>query len=230
MNEREFALEQVNTALPVFREINELYYAANSLNQQAMAVAADEDRYRQKTKKAFKWNFGYEGVGAILGWNVPILVLQVLGMRTPQILAIAGAVAGGFLGHRLKKKLLDKKHQSTNQQIDSMKPQMEQISREIYRVTTENQEQINLMPRDYRYYDAVSFFENALTNGRADSLKEAINLYEEHIHRQNMELNSRQILHQNRMQSEMLANIEQSAQQAAVNTGITATFTILQYL
>ena len=129
-----------------------------------------------------------------------------------------------------RKARIKNKHEQTEAEINTMMPQMESISQEIYRVTTENQEKINLMPRDYRYYDAVAFFESALANGRADSMKEAINLYEETIHRQNMELNGRQMLEQCRMQSAMLANIEQYSKEAAINSGIAATFSVMNYL
>lgn len=111
-----------------------------------------------------------------------------------------------------------------------MTKQYDAISNEIYQLTIQNENILATLPRDYRYYDAVAFFESALANGRADSMKEAINLYEEHIHRMNMELNGRQMLEQSRMQGVMLANIEENSRAAAYNSNMAATFSILNYL
>lgn len=236
MNERELALEKVNLALPVYEKINELYFAANSLNQQAMAARADEERVRQNMNKRHKtdWknmNYGLFFIGFII--LIPLMVaVDATLKKMPFVSALLkiAILVGAVMLYFKRKARIKNKHEQTEAEINTMMPQMESISQEIYRVTTENQEKINLMPRDYRYYDAVAFFESALANGRADSMKEAINLYEETIHRQNMELNGRQMLEQCRMQSAMLANIEQYSKEAAINSGIAATFSVMNYL
>ena len=233
MNEREMALEKVNRALPVFERINELYCAANSLNQQTMTARVDEERFRQNTRR--RANLNYLRTSTVVGLFIVAGLLYLIGRATGYrdfftSIAMIVLIAGGWAGRRVSKKQLQEKHNQTETQIYAMKHQMEQISQDIYRVAMENQELISLMPRDYRYYDAVAFFENALANGRADSMKEAINLYEEYLHRQNMELNSRQVLEQSRMQSAMLSNIEQSSQEAAFNSAIAAGFSVLTYL
>lgn len=236
MNERELALEKVNLALPVYEKINELYFAANSLNQQALAARADEERVRQNINKRHKtdWknmNYGLFFIGFII--LIPLMVaVDATLKKMPFVSALLkiAILVGAVMLYLKRKARIKNKHEQTEAEINTMMPQMESISQEIYRVTTENQEKINLMPRDYRYYDAVAFFESALANGRADSMKEAINLYEETIHRQNMELNGRQMLEQCRMQSAMLANIEQYSKEAAINSGIAATFSVMNYL
>lgn len=236
MNERELALEKVNLALPVYEKINELYFAANSLNQQAMAARADEERVRQNMNKRHKtdWknmNYGLFFIGFII--LIPLMVAVDSTLKKMPFVSVLLKIAilvGAVMLYLKRKARIKNKHEQTEAEINTMMPQMESISQEIYRVTTENQEKINLMPRDYRYYDAVAFFESALANGRADSMKEAINLYEETIHRQNMELNGRQMLEQCRMQSAMLANIEQYSKEAAINSGIAATFSVMNYL
>ena len=236
MNERELALEKVNLALPVYEKINELYFAANSLNQQAMAARADEERVRQNMNKRHKtdWknmNYGLFFIGFII--LIPLMVAVDSTLKKMPFVSVLLKIAilvGAVMLYLKRKARIKNKHEQTEAEINTMMPQMESISQEIYRVTTENQEKINLMPRDYRYYDAVAFFESALANGRADSMKEAINLYEETIHRQNMELNGRQMLEQCRMQSAMLANIEQYSKEAAINSGIAATFFVMNYL
>lgn len=238
MNEREIALGNVTSALPVFEQINELYCAANSLNQQALVMQTDDERFKANNRFGFFRN-SYELIGLCCGFAAVEIPFALLSKIIPDngffqslfmIACLAAGVFGAVKGHQYKVKKVQKNHVSTQKQIDSLAPQMEQISQEIYRVTTENQALIDAMPRDYRYYDAVAFFERALVNGQADSMKEAINLYEEYIHRQNMELHDRQMLAQSQMQSDMLANIERSSHQTAVNSGIAAAFSVLNYL
>lgn len=61
---------------------------------------------------------------------------------------------------------------------------------------------VETIPEDYASVDAVSSFILYIKNQRADSLKEAINLYEEELHRQQMI----------EMQQEQLATLETSVQ------------------
>lgn len=82
--------------------------------------------------------------------------------------------------------------------------------------TKEAQDLLNTIPQDYATYDAVSFFIVALRNERADTLKEAINLYEEELHRralvdmhqQELILDQQQIA----LQQAILTNQQESTQ------------------
>lgn len=78
--------------------------------------------------------------------------------------------------------------------IKSAKKQVRKAIKEEYdcRMTLEeflksNMELLNILPKNYRYPLAANFIAEVLENGRADSLKEAYNLYEEQIHRWKME-------------------------------------------
>ena len=46
---------------------------------------------------------------------------------------------------------------------------------------------LSLLPPKYIYLAAIDYFIDVVTNMRADTIKEAVNLYEEHLHRQRME-------------------------------------------
>lgn len=82
----------------------------------------------------------------------------------------------------------------------------------------------------FRYYDALLFLESTLENGRADSMKEALNLYETHLHQERMEVNSRITLEMNMRQCQMLAGIEESMARVERDANIAATFSILNFL
>ncbi|WP_034444861.1 hypothetical protein [Butyrivibrio sp. AE2032] len=61
------------------------------------------------------------------------------------------------------------------------------------------------LPTKYQYSYAVSSFCSYLQNGRAGSLKDAINLYEEELHRNRMEQMQSQILQQQKYQTSLAA-------------------------
>ena len=54
-----------------------------------------------------------------------------------------------------------------------------------------------LFPRPYAFERILSYF----TNNRASNPKEALNLYEEELHRERMEYNQQQALYQQRLQT-----------------------------
>ncbi len=69
------------------------------------------------------------------------------------------------------------------------------------------QNNINLLdfvPEHYRTNLAVAFMERAVRTGRADTLKEAINLYEEQLHRWNMENYAQQLIDKQSIENEIM--------------------------
>lgn len=64
------------------------------------------------------------------------------------------------------------------------------------------------VPEKYQYYIAVSYIYECLKNGRANSLKEAINLYEEQCYRWKMEASQQQINAKLDQQGRMLNRID----------------------
>lgn len=60
------------------------------------------------------------------------------------------------------------------------------------------------LPDIYRTRLATAYMERTVRTGRADSLKEAMNLYEEQLHRWRLEEQGRQLLQQKEMQTAMI--------------------------
>ena len=234
MDERTAALEQVNQALPVFEQINELYLTANSLNQRNLAI--QDASARDLNGKRLIGMVAGGVMGFWVGVFLHLITSIVLNMFPPLIylmgtFALMGicCLGGVCLGATVGQNLHSKTLADTDSRLTVIRAQIDQISQQIYQITVDNQVYIDPIPRDYRYYDAVAFFERALTNGRADSMKEAINLYEDHLHKQTMEAQGRMLLEQSRQQSAMLASIERSSRETAINTGIAASFTVANY-
>lgn len=87
-----------------------------------------------------------------------------------------GIVLGKFRVESLIKQIND-----VSNKRDQMLQNLEDICKTI------NPEYMHLIPRDYRHIHACQFFYNAFLNGRAMSMQQAVNLYEEELHRSRME-------------------------------------------
>ncbi len=72
-------------------------------------------------------------------------------------------------------------------QIDQAKEEVNNIKIAVQEFAQKNLHLIEFLPMQYRHLQAVSFMFYAVKNGRADTLKEAINLYEEQLHRWKVE-------------------------------------------
>lgn len=234
MNDQELALSNVSAALAVLKEINELYLSASAINQQHM-VREVERRSQKGRFGKLQYRVGF-APALLFVWVLFKLLTKVFEGASEKV---NNSVMGVFLiffivflavVHFKLKKKIDEKYSASPEEDESYQKQLDAISKEIYNTTIANQEIINKLPRDYRYYDAAVYFEKALANGQAESMKEVINLYEEHMHRMAMEENSKIALEQSRRQSAMLADIQNSSRQTAKNSAIAATFSVLNFI
>lgn len=87
--------------------------------------------------------------------------------------------------------------------------------RELETFQKSNCHVLDFLPHRYRNYTATLFLANAVANCRADTLKEAINLYEQQLHQWEMERINQEIVYQNTQIQERLAGIYE--QQADTN-------------
>lgn len=235
MNEKETAVAVVNDALPVFEKINDLYMTASGVMQkQQIAEAAQFDPAKRKGKARLYTIISFFVLDVIFYLYYAILlqiskILPFIGT----IGTIAWFVVAIWIMIRVYRDTLHgtKKELEKNQNAKrSAEQAVQSISNDICKVFRENDEIISRIPRDYRNYDAVSYFEKVFSNQQADSLKEAMNLYDEYAHRQAMELGNARLQNIAQKQSEMLANIERLSAQTERNTRIEAGFTILNFL
>lgn len=235
MSERELALERVNAALPVLKQINELYLTAVNINQKGMAQKVQAERSKTRSVKT------YPVIGAIVAFVLLDIIYRLVVVRIANVLpSLIGSILAivyiifaiivcAVVYQTVKAKVLSSGG-TVSPATPKYRQEIDKISDEIYRLTVANEAVIAQIPRDYRYYDAAAYFEHVLANEQADSMKEAINLFEEYLHRQRLEQNSAILLDQARRQSQMLSNIERSSKETTQNSGIAAAFSILNYL
>lgn len=231
MNELNFS-ESLYNALPVLKEINELYTAANSLRQRSDMRAANRKASFSKTAK-LKAAAVALVLYAILTFILKTIIYRIAIMTgansLPPIYSLIGISICVFVYIYLKKYFANMEPASTSEDISAAR-KIESISEQIYDISTENADILEKIPSDYRCYEAALFMYRALQNGRAENQKEAINLYEEELHRRRLEAGSAASVRLQQEQSRMLADIAYNSDRAAVNSGIAATFSILAYL
>jgi hypothetical protein len=84
--------------------------------------------------------------------------------------------------------------------LEKLDLQYKKISDEMKQMNEElRKHNMDIIPPDYRYKEAMVFFYNALNNQRAMTIQEAVNLYEDYLHNNKMEA----------MQAEQLTKLNQ---------------------
>lgn len=75
------------------------------------------------------------------------------------------------------------------EKIDEIEEQALKVENEIkqYAMTEEWRTAVSYIPKDYFYMSALEKMKFYLENGHADTMKEALRLYDEYVHRQKME-------------------------------------------
>ena len=234
MTERDQALAVVTETIPVFKKIDDLYMTANTVNQRkAVNATVAADKNEKKTNLTiFAKVFGLFILLEIgfLPYGALVSKMKNPTMNKLVIYPFAAIALCIYVFTRLKKKAKADSAGAVVHANDPLDAELRKISDKIYAVYTENQEIIERIPRDYRYYDAVSFLEKALANGRADNIKEALNLYETELHNRALENNSQRVLIMHQQQCNMLSDIESNTRSAARSANIAATFSFLGYL
>lgn len=219
-------------ALPVLKEINDLYNFGESLRQRT-AVRQTNQKTNNTRYARLKAALVSLILYAVLSLILDVIIVPIAYKTGFRILTLLYSIVGVgvciYVYFYLKKIFSAHKPVETTEDITAGK-QLEKISERILEISTENCEVLERIPADYRCYDAVLFMERAARNGRADNMKEAINLYEEDLHRRRLETNSAVAIHMQQEQCKMLSDIEYNSHRAAVNSGIAATFSVLSYL
>ncbi|WP_394524832.1 hypothetical protein [Lacrimispora sp. JR3] len=76
---------------------------------------------------------------------------------------------------------------STNRSLKKVIQKSDELKKQLDSVVKEKLEIISIIPEKYRYPLATDYLADVLICGRADTMKEALNLYEEQIHRWKVE-------------------------------------------
>lgn len=169
----------------------DIIYQISEKNEDCTVISAGIEEVNKKAK-------AMESIGPLLVHGILFVVflfvngtfLEELGLNPNGgliiILAIIMAFIEVFTVMVLWLKQTTKKAEDyKNSKLPQMERALDAIAHQLEDLVNTSEARILLetIPQDYATYDAVSFFIIALRNGRADTLKEVINLYENELHK-----------------------------------------------
>ena len=187
--------EEVGAVMEPLARLNELTPQANRLYQ-----ALERDKKKTEQDKTI--------FGKMLPWvwfSVIFIVSLASGLSDGNVGSsllgglMVGLIAAGitYLVQRGHKNSLKRNANALNKvakEIDSHKAALKGRN-------------VDVIPPDYRYRQAMTFFYNALKNQRAMTMQEAVNLYEDYLHKNRMEqMQAEQIQKLNEIKSAANAN------------------------
>ena len=121
---------------------------------------------------------------------------------------ISAPISAMIYWRSYKKKYADKATQYWKEvatpAIQKIRQQIREIEDERDRFLNEYAYVLDFLPEDYRDVMAVGYMEECIRNLRADTLKEAINLYEEQKHRWTLENLSQQMLAETELHNQIM--------------------------
>lgn len=128
-------------------------------------------------------------IGA-LPQSLPSLIIPMILHIIPTIISIIAVV---FLFKKNNSVKIEKK-EKLKSQIQKYEYDLQINTDILNKVIEDNYEALCSVPEKYRYIHAISAMLDYLNTMRAETLKEAINLYEEEMHRMRMEMSQQQLL------------------------------------
>lgn len=142
------------------------------------------------------------GAGALIGGVIPLIAAIIF------LVVII----------KLRNKYIDSKNRKVGEQneaIDRKNAELANVENEIRTElsniqTRYNEEVGSWYPPDYAFPDAVDFFISSIQNSRADNLKEAVNTYEQDLHRRRLEAQNEQNLANQKVMQQQLEAIDES--------------------
>lgn len=223
VSDQQFQITPVNeqTISAIRRLLDPLRQLANLNNN-----LAQEERLLERFKQKKSNMPGYIIGGILLGFLVCGYIVGVfatsisgsgmLGLCSALLCGIAGVLFGITMGvYDDKKKSV--KIRESEAFIEDCLVKIDNICEDI------NEEDISLLPPDYRFYNAADFFYHAFTNQRALTMQQAVNLYEDEIRKDNIALMQQQQMLALQQQANSLRSIR-------ATSAVSATMSTLNFI
>lgn len=151
--------------------------------------------------------------------NLIAILFFWTGRQIASVISLAATVGLGFLIALPIRKALDKSIDKKNQQLvglnanaaarnQALAARSQEIERQLQMVNAAyTQEVAPWYPPAYCYVDAAEFLLQAVQNYRADTMKEAMNLYEDTMHKNRMEQAQQESLKQQKLNNLLTAGV-----------------------
>lgn len=198
MQTREELLNGLDDAVSVIRQL------AN-VQQRLTNVRNEYKSHLPKTKREKRLSWC---IFIIVSFMIGGFLHGIIGWILGDFVYIGGFVAGFFI----RKKYYEYKNEKIDQENQVIKGKEQAVLADLQKVQAVYREKVGYWyPANYCSVDAVEFFRDVISNYRADSLKEAINLYETTLHQRRLENTQKQALKEQRY-----ANMANLVMQGAV--------------
>jgi large-conductance mechanosensitive channel len=228
MEEREKLLLNLEEALSI---INRLAGVQQSLNRV-------RSQYRTTSKNQKVGVIGKIIIGLSVFFSLIMIISGISGFSSMSaesqgigmgvlivnfVMAIGNVAVVYLIIHAMNKsknKSINLNNQRIMQNNENLKVQEQAVLNELRDIQiVYNERLLNWYPQNYCYVSAVEFFYDSVKNFRADSMKEAINLYENYMHQQRVEENQKQSIKQQKLNNLLAAGnlVLQGAQLGAMN-------------
>lgn len=177
-------------------------------------------------------------VFAFSGVLFSALQVDILGLFTFLLAPVLAIIAIIMNNKRVKQKRKRSEKEANTFWMQTGSPAVlsnqdtiKKIEKELYAFCAANESVMDIIPPNYREdFNAISYMANAVLNGRAESVKEAVNLYVEQLHRWEMEAGLQQISQQQGLIASRLSELNE--QQRITNSKLSniETLTFLDYI
>lgn len=189
MNTREELLNGLNDAVSIIRQLSNIQNRLNQVRGQYKNLKPNK-----KIGKLLKGLF----VLCVLSCVMMLLQMNIWGLITGIIQVAVGCIVVKFIYKKINEKI-DADNQQIVAENEQIKAQEQAVLNDLQKVQIAYRECVSYWyPDNYCTVDAAEFFQNAVKNYRADSLKEAINLYETVLHQRRVENTQKQALQEQR--------------------------------
>lgn len=164
------------------------------------------------------WLFGVMG-GYGVGTSIAKPLLKItnesgISMIVSLIIIIAFIVVGVRINLKIAKKIFEQKKEPYRQELVRRQQEYEQAEQEMIAELSPHWQKVQeLVPQDYLSPMFVRTVYGYLVNGRTDSMKEAVNLFEEEQHRWRMEQNQQQMYEQYQAEIRSLKEVTRELEQ-----------------
>lgn len=215
MNEKEIALNLIDALEPVVTEIENYFWQFIQIDQSIERLHTEIKKEMEDKKNRLE----APAIISLIAGMLLFFIGREVKSHNGLLFVVLPVLLAGFAAYRyfvIAKPGVSRLRPNAEKMkaIKRLEAEREQLSVCADSFRDQNMELLNTFPSDYMYSEAISFIKRCLLNCRADSLKEAINLYEDKLYKDRME---EELQSQHAEQLAYLERIHRQAARAADN-------------
>lgn len=157
-------------------------------------------------------------------------LIPAVGYTLKTIFVLAGGAAGIFLAYKIAYGKYKAEKKAAEVKMNKLLKQSEAEVHAAQEIFDEHAAEMDFLPVDYWYPMATSYLIKILKTGRVHSLAEALDKYDDQLHRWKLEEANAQLVAQQEQQTAYLASIKRSSNISAAANVTNTVFNIARHL